>query len=270
MKLQSTTGLLGMALLALAGCNNIERENRDVSTTAATLSADTLETMKLSAVTLNQEETLQQDTSITSAAVQGEPEETYTETEVVEVDTVSTRTVYDVRRRIVEEVDTVGATTTYEIKRTVLKRTVMLDTLTETQDKKQTVAFEKGNFKKLDEKVETDTVVEIRDYESVQQNTVQTPTQATQQSAQPDQTATQPQRSPATQSSSTGNVADTSATSAQPQSTTNAVDTSTTAVQPNATQPSRNDSNRTMKRDTTRQQGQTSTQRPAKQDTTGS
>lgn len=179
MKSKLILGLLSGATIGLmAGCNNIERENKDVSTNAATLSADTLETLELTELDADRGATaVVTDTTPTAVSnnptAEGMNQNGYTETEVVQIDTISTRIVYDVRRRTIEQVDTVGATKTYEIKKRILKRTVMLDTLTETEDREQTVAYQKGDFKVLDEKVETDSVVEIVDYQQAKREAAQ-------------------------------------------------------------------------------------------------
>ena len=162
--------LSGMTLGVIASCNNINRDSSDMDDQAA-ISTDTLETMKLSevgSVGANDPVTIVTDTvpdnaEVASSAKGGD--NTYTETEVVQIDTIATRIVYDIKRRTIEQVDTVGATKTYEIRKRVLKRTVMLDTLTETEDKEQTVAFQKGDYKLLDEKVENDSAVKIVDYQ---------------------------------------------------------------------------------------------------------
>ncbi len=164
MKVQRTLAfLLSVSLVGGMACNQVERGKKDVSTAAASMITNDDEAPLLSD---GLSTSLQEDTVIRPTASAGaqNPDDTYTETEVVRIDTVSTRIVYDVRRRMIEEVDTVGATKTYEIKRTVLKRTVQLDTLTETKDEEQTVAYEKGDYKKLDEQVESDSIVEVIDY----------------------------------------------------------------------------------------------------------
>ena len=188
MKSRMTIGLLsGMTLLALGSCNNIERDRKDVGTPAAVsmdgeeMSSEELEATQLTVLDANDQ--AQEDTVINPNTAVQSPEETFTETEVVRIDTISTRIVYDVRRRTIEEVDTVGATKTYEIKKTVLKRTVMLDTLTQTEDEQQTVAFQKGDFKKLDEQVESDTAVEIIDYQSSKQQPASTQSSASEQNS---------------------------------------------------------------------------------------
>ena len=197
MKINHNVWLLSsmIALGASVGCNNINRDSEDVSTRAATLSADTLETMKLSEVgSLGREETTTQETTaLVADTVPGQPskstaspatattnqgDDTYTETEVVQIDTVATRIVYDIKRRTIEQVDPVGASKTYEIKKRVLKRTVMIDTLTETEDQEQTVTFQTGDYKVLDEKVETDSAVEIVDYQQEKKEAAQARSQA--------------------------------------------------------------------------------------------
>lgn len=268
MKLRSTLGLLsGMALLA-TGCNNIDRDRPDVSTTAATMSTDTLETTELSVID-TEENLLREDTIINPSepAVAQEPDETYTETEIVQVDTVSTRIVYDVRRRTIEEVDTVGATMTYEVRKKVLKRTVMIDTLTETEDEEQTVAYQKGNFEKLDEQVETDTIVEIIGYQEAKQKAAQARVKAASQQPEPQQPAARQQPAPRqevtnpsnqptsspTEPTSAPNQPDSEATvnspnqdqgassTTQPTSTPNRPDTTTTSSQQQSTAPPPND-----------------------------
>ena len=195
MKVNHNVWLLSsvITLGALVSCNNINRDSEDVSTRAATLSADTLETMKLSEVgSLGQEETTaepiatlvsdtvpgQTSTTPPTATTANQGDDTYTETEVVQIDTVATRIVYDIKRRTIEQVDTVGATKTYEIKKRVLKRTVMVDTLTETEDQEQTVTFQTGDFKVLNEKVETDSAVKIVDYQQEKQEAAQARSQS--------------------------------------------------------------------------------------------
>ena len=170
--------LSGATVGLMTGCGNIERDSKDVSTNAATISADTLETLELSALDAEREApAVVADTTPTvvsnNPTAEGMNDNGYTETEVVQIDTISTRIVYDIRRRTIEQVDTVGATKTYEIRKRILKRTVMLDTLTETEDREQTVAFQKGDFKVLDENVETDSAVEIVDYQQAKREAAQ-------------------------------------------------------------------------------------------------
>lgn len=209
-------------LLTIVSCDNINRESNDVSTNAATLSADTLETMNLTTIDDDVALVTEDENAAVAepAADKADNDRTYTETEVVQIDTISTRIVYDIKRRMIEEVDTVGATKTYEIRRKVLRRTVMLDTLTETNDEKRTVAYEKGNYQVLDEKVETDTAVEVLDYQQAKREAAKerakvatTPTRA----AQPAQT-TPPTT---TRETTTTNAADTTSTSRLPVRPTN-------------------------------------------------
>ena len=230
MKAQLTSYVTTIAvLLGLASCDNINRESKDVSTNAATLSADSLETMDLTPIDENAALVVDEEEAVAKpTANQADDDRTFTETEVVQIDTISTRIVYDIRRRMIEEVDTVGATKTYEIRRKVLRRTVMLDTLTETNDEERTVAYQKGDFKVLDEKVETDTAVEVLDYAEAKQEAAKQRAKATtttQQTTQPatttarDNAATEPTQQPA-------------ARSTRPESTTNAADTTSTSRLP--------------------------------------
>ena len=228
MKTQLTSYVTIIAvLLTIASCDNINRESKDVSTNAATLSADTLETMNLTTIDEDDDAdvaVVQEADTAQSAEASSDGDRTYTETEVVQIDTVSTRIVYDIRRRMIEEVDTVGATKTYEIRRKVLRRTVMLDTLTETKDEERTVAYQKGNYQVLDEKVETDTAVEVLDYAEAKQEAARERAKAA--TTQPgatestptarDNSATQPAQT--TQSDTTSTARD-NATPTQPQST---------------------------------------------------
>ena len=256
MKPGLTVWLLSGAMLGGAvSCNNIARDNEDVSTRAATLSADSLETMKLSELgSLGKEEapiatsasdTVPNNVATPPSASSQSDDQTYTETEVVEIDTVATRIVYDVKRRTIEQVDTVGATKTYEIRKRVLKRTVMVDTLTETEDKEQTVAYETGDYKVLNEQVETDSVVEIVDYQKEKQKAAQartapssttTPAASTaqpseRQSAQPGQSSTQSADTTSTSQSSNSpsTTQGTKRSSTSSQSSTQPADTTSTS-----------------------------------------
>lgn len=220
-------------LLTIASCDNINRESKDVSTNAATLSADTLETMNLT--TIDEADDDATDAAIVTEADAVEPTaatdddgRTYTETEVVQIDTISTRIVYDIRRRMIEEVDTVGATKTYEIRKKVLRRTVSLDTLTETNDEERTVAYQKGDYEVLDEKVETDTAVEVLDYAEAKREAAKerakvatTPARTTQPAkstspATARDSVTTPANQPSSAQSTTEAAADTTSTSRLP------------------------------------------------------
>ena len=103
-------GLLSSATIGMmVGCNNIERESKDVSTNAATLSADTLETLKLTELDVERATAVVADTTPTTVSdgptvsnnrtAEGIDNNGYTETEVVQIDTISTRIVYDVRTK---------------------------------------------------------------------------------------------------------------------------------------------------------------------------
>lgn len=241
MKAQLTSyATLFAVLLATASCDNINRESKDVSTNAATLSADTLETMNLTTIDDDVELIAEDDdanvvaesTAAEPMAAKPDDDRTYTETEVVQIDTISTRIVYDIKRRVIEEVDTVGATKTYEIRRKVLRRTVMLDTLTETNDEKRTVAYEKGNYQVLDEKIETDTAVEVLDYQQAKREAAKErakvattltrtaqPAQTTPPTTARETTTTQPGNQSARET--TTNAADTTSTSRLPVRPTN-------------------------------------------------
>ena len=240
MKAQVTSYVTIIAvLLTVASCDNINRESKDVSTNAATLSADTLETMNLTtidddaALVVDEEEVVAKPT-----ANQADDDRTFTETEVVQIDTISTRIVYDIKRRMIEEVDTVGATKTYEIRRKVLRRTVSLDTLTETNDEERTVAYQKGDFKVLDEKVETDTAVEVLDYAAAKKEAAkerakaatQQPTQSTPTTVR-DNATTQPATTTA-RDNATQPVQQPAARTTRPESTTDAADTTSTSRLP--------------------------------------
>ena len=245
--------LSGVVLGTVASCNNINRDSDDVSTRAATLSADSLETMKLSEVgSLGRDEVVSstdtvpanEGTSTTAMSTSaGEGDNTYTETEVVEIDTIATRIVYDIRRRTIEQVDTVGATKTYEIRKRVLKRTVMVDTLTETEDKEQTVAFEKGDYKVLDEKVETDSAVKIVDYQQEKREAAEARAKSTP-ATNSSSTSTASQKEPSSQPSASQPAS--SSTQTSPSDSTS--NTSSKNVQPSSTG--------TAKQDTTRQRSE--------------
>ena len=257
-------------LFTIASCDNINRESKDVSTNAATLSADTLETMDLDPIGGDDAELLVVEETETKAdaptASTSDKDRTYTETEVVQIDTISTRIVYDIKRRMIEEVDTVGATKTYEIRRKVLRRTVMLDTLTETNDEERTVAYQKGDYKVLDEKVETDTAVEVLDYAEAKREAAKqrakvatTPTRTTTETTQPattttarDNATTQPAQQPAarsTQERATTNAADTTSTSRLP------VQPSTETPAPSEQRPTRPANNATPSDTTSTESG---------------
>lgn len=147
--------ITGISIITLIGCNNVDRENERVGSKAVLSDFDTTET----ATEMDTVGSTASDQS--SQAEQSEGDTTYTETEVVQIDTVATEVVYDVNRRTIEQIDTVGATATHKVERKVIKRTVVVDTLTETVDKEQEVAYEEGNYKVVDEQVEQDTVTEI-------------------------------------------------------------------------------------------------------------
>ena len=260
MKAQLTSYVTMIAmLLTIASCDNINRESKDVSTNAATLSADTLETMNLTTIDEDDDAdvaVVQETDTVQSAEASSDGNRTFTETEVVQIDTVSTRIVYDIRRRMIEEVDTVGATKTYEIRRKVLRRTVSLDTLTETNDEERTVAYQKGDFKVLDEQVETDTAVEVLDYAEAKQEaarerakaattqpgaTESTPTTTTARdnsatqparTTQPDTTSTARDNATPTQPQSTSPARENRATQPANQSTTDRADTTSTSRLP--------------------------------------
>ncbi|MGB3848393.1 MAG: hypothetical protein WA958_00385 [Tunicatimonas sp.] len=229
-------------LFAVVSCDNINRESKDVSANAATLSSDTLQDINLTTIdedaVLLEEETTAIVAEPTSA--KSDDDRTYTETEVVQIDTLSTRIVYDIRRRMIEEVDTVGATKTYEIRRKVLRRTVMLDTLTETNDQERKVAYQKGDYKVLDEKVETDTAVEVLDYQQAKREAAKdrkqmatTPSRTT-----PPAKADQPATTTAQEKAIPSSAQQPSSQSAR-ESTTNATDTTSTSRLPaRTTEPS--------------------------------
>jgi len=85
---------------------------------------------------------------------------TRTETTVVDTDTVSAETTYDVNKKVVEKVDTLEATTEYEVEKELKKRTVQVDTLTEEITKEKQTDFTKGDYEVVDKEVETETVTE--------------------------------------------------------------------------------------------------------------
>ncbi len=234
MKAQLTSFVTAIAvLLTAASCDNINRESKDVSTNAATLSADTLETMNLT--TIDDDAALVADNEEAVAepvTASADSSRTFTETEVVQIDTISTRIVYDIRRRMIEEVDTVGATKTYEIRKKVLRRTVSLDTLTETNDEERKVAYQKGNYQVLDEKVETDTAVEVLDYAEAKREAAKERARAT---TQPGATESNP-----TTTTARGNSATQPAQTTQSDTTSTARDNAT-PTQPRSTSPARED-----------------------------
>ncbi|MGB3587143.1 MAG: hypothetical protein WBA23_11415 [Tunicatimonas sp.] len=80
---------------------------------------------------------------------------TESESRVISIDTVGAEVTYDVNRKVVESVDTVGATTEYEIEKTVVKRTVEVDTITKEITREKSRELEKGNYKVVEEEVET-------------------------------------------------------------------------------------------------------------------
>jgi hypothetical protein len=229
MKAQLTSYVTVMTLLlGMASCENVNRESKDVSTNAATLSADSLETMSLTPIDEDDNLVAEGEEVVVEPTVnQTDDDRTYTETEVVQIDTISTRIVYDIRRRMIEEVDTVGATKTYEIRRKVLRRTVMLDTLTETKDEERTVAYQKGNYQVLDEKVETDTAVEVLDYAEAKREAAKERARATTQAG-----ATEPNPTTAT-------VRDNSSTQTTQSDTTATARDNATPTQPRSTSPAR-------------------------------
>jgi hypothetical protein len=247
MKAPFTLYLTSVALLlAAVGCDNINRESKDVSTNAAISSTDTLQDINLTtidddAVLVDDEATEVVAEPVTASA---DDDRTYTETEVVQIDTLSTRIVYDIRRRMIEEVDTVGATKTYEIRRKVLRRTVMLDTLTETNDQERKVAYQKGDYKVLDEKIETDTAVEVLDYQQAKREAAKERQQMATTPAQTNRPATTTAQERATPSSaqqpgnqsvreSTTTTADTTSTSRLPaQSTESSTEQASPAERP--------------------------------------
>ncbi len=91
MKSRLLVGLLSGATIGMmVGCNNVERESKDVSTNAATLSSDTLETLKLTALDADRTTVTAADTTPTtvsnSRTAEGMNENSYTETEVVQIE----------------------------------------------------------------------------------------------------------------------------------------------------------------------------------------
>lgn len=80
---------------------------------------------------------------------------TESETKVISVDTVSAEVTYDVNRKTIESVDTVGATTEYDIEKTVVKRTIEIDTITKEIAREKNRELEEGNYKVVEEEVET-------------------------------------------------------------------------------------------------------------------
>lgn len=267
--------LSGMTLGIVTSCNNINRDSEDVSARAATLSADTLRTMQLSELgSVGREEntslstdTVPDNSSTALAPPAAGDDSTYIETEVVQIDTIATRTVYDIKRRTIEQVDTVGATKTYEIRKRVLKRTVMLDTLTETVDQEQTVAFQEGDYKVLNEQVREDSAVKVVDYQQSKQQeakaraNTQTPVADPAQQPVPPSTMNRPSQSDST----------TQSTTAQPSNPSTQVDSlsrsSTTrpSSPPNSSAPDSSSQVRTSAPSDTTQQPATGT---ARQDTT--
>ncbi len=155
--------ITALSLIYLTGCNLGREDTRENS-----LAGDTTETpsdnlMVTDGITTNDslasiqaDELRPKDEGSQAQASEGN--KTYTETEVVKVDTIGSEVVYDINRRTIEQVDTIGATTIYQVKRTVIKRTVQVDTVTETVDEEQNMTFAKGDYKNVDEKVEKDSV----------------------------------------------------------------------------------------------------------------
>lgn len=157
--------ITGISIISLIGCNNIDSKNDNVDSQETVSGIDTVETGMepvKDSLTAAEMDTIRSTASDQSGQTeQSEGDNTYTETEVVQVDTVATEIVYDVNRKTIEQVDTVGATKTYKVERKILKKTIEVDTITEIIDKEQDVAYEEGNYQVLDEKVEKDTVTEI-------------------------------------------------------------------------------------------------------------
>ncbi len=153
--------ITALSLIYLTGCNLGREDTREnaLAGDTTTVPSDNLivtddMTTNDSLASIQADELRPKD----EISQRSEGSNTYTETEVVKVDTIGSEVVYDVNRRTIEQVDTIGATTIYQVKRTVIKRTVQVDTVTETVDEEQNVAFAKGDYKKVDEKVEKDSV----------------------------------------------------------------------------------------------------------------
>ena len=162
--------ITGVLVTSMVGCNRTtDQAALDTDPTMA-VDVDTLNTGIRSVA--DRDLTIKPDTVGPTASIEEEEpvaadeptadigSNTFTETEVVGIDTIATNVKYDINRKVIEQVDTVGATKTYEIRRRVVKRTVTLDTVVETLDKQQEVEYEKGNYKVADERQLEDTVVE--------------------------------------------------------------------------------------------------------------
>ena len=165
--------MAGVLVTSMVGCNRTTDQaalDADPTITDPTMAVevDTFNTGIQSVADRNL--TIRPDTVGPTASVQepsieaNEPTDnssanTFTETEVVGIDTIATNVKYDINRKVIEQVDTVGATRTYEIRRRVVKRTVTLDTVVETLDKQQEVEYEQGNYQVAEERQLEDTVV---------------------------------------------------------------------------------------------------------------
>ncbi len=181
--------ITGISLIYLAGCNHTNQERSSASNDETVLDYDSTEVYQNRNAMLsaeNDNDTVAVNDKEMAAPSTAEGDTTYTETEVAQIDTIETTVTYDVNRRTIEQVDTIGATKTYEIERKVIKKTVVIDTLTETVDKEQEVDYEKGNYQVLDEQVEKDTVTETIPYQN-NESTNESTEQAAIQNAEEDQ-----------------------------------------------------------------------------------
>ena len=163
MNLRLTVGLLsGIILTTIAGCHHTTHDE-DANASIATLVASTEKVIEPVKAEVEQKVvatlTAHPNPVLAADAHSKTERKPYVETEVVRIDTVSTRMVYTIRRRIIEEVDTVSATKVYEIRKKLLKRTISTDTLTEIENQKNTIAFQHNAD---GSKTETDTAIKSR------------------------------------------------------------------------------------------------------------
>ncbi len=159
----------------MVSCNKLSRNDTNENALVTTDSLE-LETVQTPNLTNTNEISLNDSTASAQIDPQAIGDSTYIETEVVQIDTVSSKVAYDVNRRTIEQVDTVGATTTYQVTRKVIKKTIKVDTIVETMDKEENVAYQKGNYQKVDETVKQDTVVEAMSVEEARKLKENAPT----------------------------------------------------------------------------------------------
>ena len=160
--------IAGVLVTSMVGCNRTTDQAAVDTDPAMAIDVDTLNTgiqsvadrnLTIRPDTVGPTASIEEPSTEVSKPVDNNNANTFTETEVVGIDTISTNVKYDINRKVIEQVDTVGATRTYEIRRRVVKRTVTLDTVVETLDRQQEVEYEQGNYKVADERQLEDTVV---------------------------------------------------------------------------------------------------------------